>query len=213
MSGETRARRRDGWRATRLSNEAFTLLAQGRAAEAAPLAIEALGMARALAAANPGRYRARLANALVIAAGAMQETRRDDEAFQLVEEAVATYRAIPGAKDRVYRARAAHQMAVGLARRGRWREALPFDEEAVGIYRELAAAGLLDGNLAPLLGSATTALLIHAYALGEGGVQWSVELERRDPALSMQLEQTGMALAANPAVFSQACERFGGPPD
>src|ERR1700730_10760624 len=117
MSQEKRARRRDGWRATRLSNEAFTLLAQGPAAEAAPLASEALGMARALAAANPGRYRASLARALVLAAGAMQETRRDDEAFQLAEEAVVAYRAIPAGKHPAYRARAAHQMAIGLARR------------------------------------------------------------------------------------------------
>jgi hypothetical protein len=108
MSQETRARRRDGWRATRLSNEAFTLLAQGRAAEAA------------------------------------------------------------------------------------------------------AGGG---GSLERLLGSATTALIVHAYALGEGTLlQWSVELERRDPVLSMQLEQIVVALDADPAVFSQACERFGGPP-
>jgi hypothetical protein len=188
------------------------LLAQGRAAEAAPLATEALGMARALAAANPGRYRASLARALVLAAGAMQETRRDDEAFHLVEEAVLAYRAIPAAKHPAYRARAAHQMAVALGRRGRWGEALPFDEEAVGIYRKLAAAGD-GGGFERLLGSATTALIVHAYALGEGALQWSVELERRDPVLSMQLEQITAALAADPAVFSQACERFGGPPD
>jgi tetratricopeptide (TPR) repeat protein len=209
MSREARARRRDGWRATRLYHKAFRLRVQGRAAEAAPLAIKALGMARALAAADPGRYQGSLARALAVAADVMQETHRDDEAFQLVGEAVATYRAIPATKHPAYQARAAHQMAVGLARRGRWGEALPFDEEAVGIYRKLAAAGR-DGNLAPTLGSVMTALVVHAYALGEGALQWSVELERRDPVLSTQLEQIAATLAANPAVFSSASKRFGG---
>jgi tetratricopeptide (TPR) repeat protein len=212
MSRHAGARRRDGWRATRLSNEAFTLLALGQAAKALPLAAEALDIARALAAASPGRHQDSLARALVIAAGAMQETGHDDEAFQLTGQAVEIYRALPPAKDRAYRARAAHQMAVGLARRRRWTEALPFDEEAVGIYRQLAAASG-GGNFAPLLGSATTALLVHVYALGEGAREWSIELQRRDPALCMQLDQTTAALDENPAVFLQACERFGGPPD
>jgi hypothetical protein len=42
--------------------------------------------------------------------------------------------------------------------------------------------------------------------------EWSIELQRSDPALCMQVDQTAAALAEMPAVFIQACERFGGPP-
>jgi tetratricopeptide (TPR) repeat protein len=212
MGREERALRKDEQRVMRLSGQAARLLARGSVAQALTVTGEALGAARALAQPDPARYRALLARTLVIRADALRRAGRDDEASQLTEEAVFEYRALPADTDPAFHAQAVHHMAVVLARAGRWTEALPLDEEAIGIYRRLAAASG-GGNFAPLLGSATTALLVHAYALGEGAREWSIELQRRDPALCMQLDQVTAALDENPAVFIQACERFGGPPD
>ena len=115
----------------------------GRPADALPVAEEAVGMYRDLAAASPDRYRPDLAFALANLGVWLSELGRPADALPVAEEAVAIRRELAAASPDRYRPDLAFALAnLGgtFSMLGRPADALPVTEEAVGMYRDLAAA-------------------------------------------------------------------------
>jgi tetratricopeptide (TPR) repeat protein len=126
------------------SHRAGLLLSQlGRAADALEVTERAVAIRRALAAANPGRYRADLARSLSSLGVKLSELGHAADAVPVTEEAVAIRRELAAADPGRYRpglAVSLNNLGVWLAEAGRPADALPVTEEAVAIRRDLAAA-------------------------------------------------------------------------
>jgi tetratricopeptide (TPR) repeat protein len=131
--------------------------------------VEAVGMYRELAEADPGRYRPDLAQSLASLAVRLSALGRLAEAVQVTEEAVAIYRELAGADPGRYRPGLAQSLA-GLGIRfwelGRLAEAVQVTEEAVAIYRELAGAD--PGRYRPDLARSLRVLADSLDLLGRG---------------------------------------------
>jgi tetratricopeptide (TPR) repeat protein len=179
--------------ATALSNQSGSLSLLGRREDALKTIEEAVAIRRELATAHPdatlrARARADLATALNNQAGWLSDLSRRGEALTAIEEAVAIRRelatahpdAFPQGSALADLATAVNNQALMLGGAGRRDEALAASEEAVGIYRELAAQradALLDASA---LADLATALTNASVRLGDAG--------RREDALAASEE-------------------------
>jgi tetratricopeptide (TPR) repeat protein len=137
-----------------LTNLAIHLNGCGRKHEALAAIEEAVTLYRGLAAARPGDFHGELARALNNLAIHLSELDRKDEALAAIKKAVAIRRALAAAEEtavadvpegapveaRVDLAVSLSNMATHLIDMGRSEEALTTAEEAVSLYRRLAAA-------------------------------------------------------------------------
>src|SRR6266487_3969376 len=130
-------------RAQWLTNLGLRLSALGRPADALPPAEEAVAIYRDMAAADPDRYRPKLANALTNRGVRFSQVGRPDATVGPTEEAIAIYRDLAAANPGRYRpdlADALTNLGAWFWELGRPADSMVADQEAVAIYRDLAAA-------------------------------------------------------------------------
>lgn len=108
---------------------------------------EAVGIYRDLAAADPGRYRPRLANSLANLGIGLWDLGMPADALPVTEEAISLYRELAAgdsSKYRFYLASSLMTFGYQLWHLGYFADSLPVTEEAVSLYRELAVANPKD---------------------------------------------------------------------